>query len=139
VRLIFFQRFRQADRLGKAARLLGEGHPEEALRRIDGEQATLHPDLRVLFHAVRGRALEALGRIWDAHSEYLAAAKAQPSNVRAQLDLALSEAAIGKMEQSATRLRRIAADPEAEGALREVALRAICLEPVTQEQAHQNQ
>lgn len=139
VRVIYFQRFRQADRLGKAARLLGEGRPEEALRRIDEEQYTLHPDLRVLFHAVRGRALEALGRSCDAHSEYLAAAEAQPKNSRAQLDLALSEASMGRTEQSVSRLRRIASDPEADGALREVASQALCLESVPREQAHQNQ
>ncbi|MCU0663852.1 MAG: hypothetical protein MUC50_16195 [Myxococcota bacterium] len=125
VRLIYFKRFRQANRLGCAARLIGDGRAEETLRLVDAERATLHADLRPLFHAVRARALEALDRGAEAHGEYIAAAAADPASQRAQLDLALSEASLGHLVRSMTRLQNIAEDAASDTALRNVANQAI--------------
>lgn len=125
VRILFFRRFRQADRLGRAARQACEGHGEEALRCIDAEQATLHPSLRPLFHAVRARTLEALGRESEAHTDYVAAAVADPSHRRAQLDLALSEVQMGLFDRAVGRLRQLVDDADTEQSLRAVAVEAL--------------
>jgi tetratricopeptide (TPR) repeat protein len=89
VRIIFFRRFRQADKVGEAARLLGQGRSGEALARLDAIAPKLHGSLVPIHALTRGMALDCEGRLDEAEDAFCVASNADPQNPRPDLELAV--------------------------------------------------
>ena len=79
VRVIYFRRFRAAKKIGQAGELLNEGRPEEALELLEQTGNRLHQTLLPLYALVRGRILDALGRLDEAEEAFKLAVLTHPS------------------------------------------------------------
>lgn len=89
VRIIYFRRFRAAKRIGKAAELLNEGRPGEALDLLERVGKNIHQSLLPIYAFTRGKILDGLGRTTEAEEAFLLVALADPSNGKADLELAI--------------------------------------------------
>jgi Flp pilus assembly protein TadD len=113
-RLVYARRIRHINRVGEAARLAGQGDFQGALERLDKMEKKLHPEVRSFHALTRGRILEQLGRTEEAEREIIRAAKLDPSNMRAHLDLALLSARRRHFKNARARIKRLMemAEPE---------------------------
>ena len=107
VRLVYFKRFRQADRIGKAVELAGKGESEAALGEMERLEAKLHPSLRSIWGLTKGRILLAEGRLDEAERAFIFSAKADPSNAKAHLDLAVLAGRRFRFDDARERLEKI--------------------------------
>ena len=106
-RIVYARRISQANRIGAAAKMANDGHPEEALERLDKIEKRLHKSLGSVHSLTRGRVLSTLGRIEEAEEAVIKAAKLDPSNERAHLDLAVMSANRGRTEDAKARLKKL--------------------------------
>lgn len=88
--------------------MANDGKPEEALQRLDKIEKRLHKSLGSVHSLTRGRVLSCLGRVEEAEEAVIKAAKLDPSNERAHLDLAVMSANRGRTEDAKARLRKLA-------------------------------
>ena len=86
-RIIYARRIRHVNRVGKAA-ALASADPEEALRRLHRMEKGIHPAVRSMHALTCGRILDGLERYEEAESRVISAAKLDPSNMHAHLELA---------------------------------------------------
>ena len=89
VRIIFFKRFRQADKIGKAVEVAGRGQTTDALIRLKEIEPKLHPALTSIFSLTKGRILMSADRFDEAERSLEAALAADPTNEKIKLDLAM--------------------------------------------------
>lgn len=104
LRIIYFKRFRQADRIGQAAKVFKEGKPLMALERLEEERGRLHPSIYPLFFTVRARVLDALRRLDEAAASYKTVLESDPNNRRADFELAVVEGRLFKFDAARARL-----------------------------------
>ena len=112
MRLVYFKRFRQADRIGKAVKLAGEGDTEAALEELDSFEAKLHPSIKSIWGLSRGRILLATGRLDEAEKAFIFSAKADPSNAKAHLDLAVLAGRRFRFDDARQRLEKLKSDAD---------------------------
>ncbi len=90
VKLIFFRRFRQADKIGDAGRLLCDGDPKGALAELDRLEAQLHPSLISIHAYTRGMAFNVQDRLDEARAAFIRSREANPDGTtKADLELAV--------------------------------------------------
>ena len=114
IRLIHFKRFRQAEKIGEAAELVGEGRFDEALAQLAGLAPKLHPSLQSIHALTRGRILDASGNTDEAEKAFIEAAVADPSNAKAHLDLAVIAGRRFNFDGARERLSSLARDGDEE-------------------------
>jgi len=124
-RIIYARRIRHATWVGDAAKLAGEGDFDGALDKLADMEKKLHPRVRSLHALTRGRILDQIGRTKEAEHEILRAAKLDPSNMRAHLDLAMMCGRRFLFDNARSRLLKLA--EEAEPEIREEAKRHLAL------------
>lgn len=114
VRFLYRKRFKQADTIANAATLAGQGKREEALSILKSLAREIHPSLRGIFGLTRGQILASQGLLKEAEQCLIAAAKAEPSNAKIHLELAIMSGRCFRFESARERLQKLAeeADPE---------------------------
>ncbi|MCP4676493.1 MAG: tetratricopeptide repeat protein [Deltaproteobacteria bacterium] len=112
VRLVYFRRFRQADRIAIAAEIAGRGETDEALAELDKLETNLHQSIKPVYGLTRGRILSAEGRLAEAEKVLIFAAQADPSNVEVHLDLAVVAGRRFRFEDARERLEKLVADAD---------------------------
>jgi tetratricopeptide (TPR) repeat protein len=114
VRLIYFRRFRAARRIGEAGNLLAAGCPAEALALLEAVGARLHQSLLPLYALVRGRILDALGRVAEAEEAFRLVVLTDPTSAKADLELAVLTGRQRRFDECREWLDRLEAkdDPE---------------------------
>ncbi|MCP4604108.1 MAG: hypothetical protein GY847_26895 [Proteobacteria bacterium] len=108
IRLVYFKRFRQADKIGNAAELARNGKLNEALLALDNVEPGLNSFLKPVYGLTRGRILSAQGRLGEAEKALIIAAKADPSNFKVHLDLALIAGRRFRFDDARDRLKELA-------------------------------
>ncbi len=114
VRLVYFKRFRQADKIARAAELATAGKPDDALAALDSIASNLHPAVAGIFGLTRGRILCSEGRLGEAVEALVRAAKLDPSNAKVHLDLAVVTGRLGRLDDARARLELLAKDADDE-------------------------
>ena len=114
VRLVHRKRFKHAERISEAATLAGEGKLEEALQMLEELEPNLHKSMQSLYYLTLGRILDAAGRTREAESAVIMAAKADPSNAKAHLDLAVMSGRRFRLKDAQARLEKLAIDADDE-------------------------
>ena len=112
VRLIYFRRFRAAKKIGEAGKLLGDGRPEEALELLERTGRNLHQTLLPFYALIRGRILEALGRVDEAEESFKVVVLADPESAKADLELAVLTGRQFRFDECRTWLDRVDAKPD---------------------------
>lgn len=112
VRLVNYKSFRQADRIGVAAKLAGEGKLEEALLSLDELGPKIHPPIKSVYLLIRGRILSALGRLDEAEKAFIESARADPSNAKAHLELSVMAGRRFRFEDARARLDKLVSDAD---------------------------
>jgi tetratricopeptide (TPR) repeat protein len=125
IRLIHFKRFRQADKMGAAAELAGQGRFDDALLELESLKPKLHPSLRSIHALTRGRILDASGKTEEAEQAFAEAAIADPSNAKAHLDLAVIAGRRFNFDEARARLSSLARDGDEQ--TKEQANEILCL------------
>lgn len=94
--------------------MASEGDFSGALGRLNELEKRLHPSVRSLHALTRGRVLDMLGRLEEAEAEVIRAAKLDPANMRAHLDLAAMSGRRFHFKNARLRLLKLAetAEPE---------------------------
>ncbi|MDJ0761830.1 MAG: hypothetical protein QNJ97_02480 [Myxococcota bacterium] len=108
VRLVYFKRFRQADRIAQAVKLASDGAADKALALLNQMEPTLHPSLTSIHALSRSRILASLERLDEAEEILKATVTADPGNDAAQLDLALLEGRRFRFQDARDRLKKLA-------------------------------
>ncbi len=114
IRLIYFKRFRQADKITRAAELAGQGNLEDALAGLTTLEPELHDSLKSIHALTVGRILGALGRLDEAESALLQAVHADSSSAKARLDLAVIAGRRFRFDDARVILEKLASDPDDE-------------------------
>jgi len=114
VRLVFYKRFRQADKITQAAELAGQGDFDGALLRLKALEPILHASLKSIHALTTGRILGALGRLDEAETALLQAVEADASSAKAQLDLAVIAGRKFRFDDARLILERLAKDADEE-------------------------
>jgi tetratricopeptide (TPR) repeat protein len=125
VRLIYFRRFRAAKQIGRAGDLLNEGRPEEALALLEQTGNRLHQTLLPLYALVRGRILDALGRLDEAEEAFRLAVLTNPESAKADLELAVLTGRRFRFDESRTWLDRLEAKDDDETKARAEGIREL--------------
>ena len=87
-KVLYARRIRHVEKVGRAATMAKEGKLEEALAYLAEIERKMHPKV-LSFHAfTRAQILDRLGRESEAESEMIRAAKLDPSNFKAHLEIA---------------------------------------------------
>lgn len=107
VRLIYFRRFRAAENIGRAGNMLSEGHPAEALEMLEETGKRLHQSLLPLYALVRGRILDALGRVDEAEEAFKLVVLTDPESAKADLELAVLAGRRFRFDECRTWLDRL--------------------------------
>lgn len=114
VKRIYHKRFAQADEIALAAELANKGNPKGALEILDPLSPNIHSSLRGVFGLTHSRILASEGRLHDAEKSLIAAARAEPSNARIHLDLAVISGRRFRFESARERLELLAAEADQE-------------------------
>jgi hypothetical protein len=114
IRLVHRKRFKQTEAIGRAAERAGQGDIEEAIAQMDDLAEILHPSLTSTYALTRGRMLNATGRQGEAEQSFIVAAKADPSNAQAHLEMAVMAGRRFKFEEARERLDCLVADADEE-------------------------
>jgi tetratricopeptide (TPR) repeat protein len=130
VRIIYFRRFRAAKRIGEAGNLLGEGRPADALEHLEQTGARLHQSLLPLYALVRGRILDALGRLDEAEEAFKLVVLTDPESAKADLELAVLAGRRFRFDECSTWLDRLAGKSDPETIQRAAGIREL-LEQIT--------
>jgi tetratricopeptide (TPR) repeat protein len=114
VRIIYFRRFRAAKKIGEAGSLLSEGRPGEALELLEQTGKRLHQSLLPLYALIRGRILDALGRVEEAEEAFKLVVLTDPESAKGDLELAVLTGRQFRFDECRTWLDRLEAkhDPE---------------------------
>ncbi len=112
VRLVYFRRFRQADRIAVAAEIAGRGEIDEALAALDKIEPDLHQSIKPVYGLTRSRILCAEGRLAEAEKVLIFAAQADPSNVEVHLDLAVVAGRRFRFDDARERLEKLVVDAD---------------------------
>lgn len=107
IRLVYLKRFRQAERIQKAAELAGGGKTREALELLDKIETKLHPSIGSIYWLARGRIFLAAGSLDEAEAALIRSAKADPSNAKAHLDLAVVAGRKFRFDDARARLDKL--------------------------------
>ena len=89
VRIIYWRRFRAAQKIGEAAALLSNGKPEAALSHLEKHGNAVHQTLIPLFALTQGKIFEALKRFEEAEACFKTVVLANPKDARADIALAV--------------------------------------------------
>ncbi len=100
--------------VGEAAKRAKEGDEVGALADLDRIEKKIHPAVRSMHALTRGRILDGLGRIEEAEREIVRAAKLDPSNMRAHLDLAVMSGRRFHFKNARLRLEKLVEEAEPE-------------------------
>lgn len=119
VRIIFRGRVRMMERIGEAARLIGEGRAEETLEILGSMERRIPPYVGYLFFLTRGCALDALRRYEEAEVAFTAAVFAKQGATEAHLHLAVLAGKTGRLDEARAWIGRLREDGEAPEALLE--------------------
>jgi hypothetical protein len=106
LRLLYYKRFRAADRIGRAAQLLTSARAPEALALLQRLRPSLHSSLLPLYCFTLGRTFTVLGRPAAAETAFLQAAGGDSKSARAEVEIALLRAREGDHLSCQTWLRK---------------------------------
>jgi tetratricopeptide (TPR) repeat protein len=112
VRLVYFKRFRQAGRIQKAVEIAGRCEADNALAHLDKIEPKLHPSIESIYWLTRGRILLAAGRLEQAEKAFVCSAKADPSNAKAHLDLAVVAGRRFRFDDARSRLEKLKSEAD---------------------------
>ncbi len=87
-RLLYARRIRHVEKVGRAATMAKTGDPEAALAHLAEIERHIHPKVLSFLAYTRARILDQLGRESEAESEMIRAAKIDPANFQAHLEIA---------------------------------------------------
>jgi len=121
VRFLFRGRVRMMERIGDAARLIGEGKADECLEILESMERRIPPYVGYLFFLTKGRAFDELRRHDEAEVAYTAAVFSKEGATEAHLHLAVLCGRLRRFDDSKAWLGRIREDEEASEALSEQA------------------
>jgi tetratricopeptide (TPR) repeat protein len=125
VRIIYFRRFRAAKRIGEAGNLLVEGRPAAALEHLEQAGARLHQSLLPLYALVRGRILDALGRLDEAEEAFKLVVLTDPESAKADLELAVLAGRRFRFDECRTWLDRLEGKNDPDTAQRAAGIREL--------------
>ena len=106
-RIIYARRIHHVNRVGKAA-TLASNDPEGALSMLDEMEQRIHPAVRSMHALTYGRILDGLARFEEAEAKVISAAKLDPSNMHAHLELARMSARKFQFRNARERAKRLA-------------------------------
>ena len=121
-RIVSARRIRHVNRVGEAA-TLAQTDPEAALQKLAEMERKIHPAVRSMHALTWGRVLDGLGRTAEAEAKVIHAAKLDPSNMYAHLELAKMAGRKFQFKNARERLVRLSEEPES--AVQEQAIRLI--------------
>lgn len=112
-RIIYARRIHHVNRVGKAA-TLASSDPDGALKMLDDMEHKIHPAVRSMHALTYGRILDGLERFEEAEAKIITAAKIDPSNMHAHLELVRMSARKFQFKNAKERAERLAEenDPE---------------------------
>jgi tetratricopeptide (TPR) repeat protein len=114
VRIVYFRRFRAADKIGQAGKLLSAGRPQEALALLEQTGNRIHQSLLPLYAMVRGRILDALGQLDEAEEAFKLVVLTDPESGKADLELAVLAGRRFRFDECRTWLDRLEAKSDAQ-------------------------
>ena len=112
-RIINARRIRHVNRVGEAATLACTD-PEAALKKLAEMAPRLHPDVKSMHALTWGRILDGIGRTEEAEGKVILAAKRDPSNMHAHLELAKMAGRKFQFKNAKERLLRLAEEPDSD-------------------------
>lgn len=110
-RIIYARRIHHVGRVGKAA-TLASSDPDGALKMLDEMEHRIHPAVRSMHALTYGRILDGLERIGEAEAKIISAAKIDPSNMHAHLELARMSARKFQFKNAKERAERLAEEDD---------------------------
>lgn len=124
-KVVYFRRFRAVKKIGEAGQLLTDGRPEEALELLERTGKRLHQSLLPFYALMRGRILDALGRLDEAEEAFKLAVLTDPESAKADLELAVLTGRQFRFDECRTWLDRLAAKNDDETKARAAGIREL--------------
>jgi hypothetical protein len=110
-RIVSARRIRHVEKVGEAAALAATD-PDAAIKKLADMEERIHPAVRSMHSLTWGRILDGIGHIEEAEAKVILAAKQDPSNLHAHLELAKMSGRKFQFKNARERLVRLFEEPD---------------------------